>query len=90
MYPENIIKGIELKNQDIINRIYKTYFGSIHIMIKKNHGTKEESKDVFQEAMIIIYKRIKDKGLNLTCSFKTYIYSICYNLWLNEINKKKN
>ncbi len=57
--------------------------------ILKNSGNFEEAQDVFQDAIIVLYEKTKNPNFKLTCTIKTYIYSIVRNLWLKILVKKK-
>lgn len=86
---ENIIEGIRNHDDEIMRFIYKTNYHVIEHMIRKNKGKKEDAKDIFQEALIIIFKKIQSKGLVLTCSFSTYVYAVCEHLWLKVLRERK-
>jgi len=86
---ERIIEGLHNKEDDIINYVYKTSFPVIERLVINNNGTDEDVKDIFQEALIITYNKILNTGLTLTCSFNSYLYSICRRLWLKVLEKRR-
>lgn len=86
---EAIVEGLRLRSDFIIEYIYQEYFQTIKYLINKNTGYDEDAEDVFQDALIIIYKKIREDQFNLTCSFKTYLYSVSRNLWLQKLGKRK-
>ena len=53
-----------------------------------NNGTEEAARDIFQEAILIIFKKVKSDNLSLSASFFTYLYAVCRNLWLKRLEKK--
>ena len=65
------------------------YFPVIKNMVVANKGDNEEAKDIFQEALLIIYDKITNNDFNLTCSFKTFLYSVSRNLWHEQLRYKK-
>ncbi|MCF8303968.1 MAG: sigma-70 family RNA polymerase sigma factor [Bacteroidales bacterium] len=85
---EAIIEGIRLKSDLIITHIYDEMFPSIRSLVEENSGHTADAEDIFQEAMIILYHKVKNDDIILNCSFKTYLYSICKNLWLQRLGKK--
>jgi len=87
---EAILEGISMSNNDVLNYIYKKFFPSICNFIENNNGNEEDARDLFQEAVIVIYRKMKKEPLALSCNFKTYIYSICRLLWLKQLEKRKN
>ncbi|HEY3372977.1 MAG TPA: sigma-70 family RNA polymerase sigma factor [Prolixibacteraceae bacterium] len=84
-----LLNGI-LKNDTIVlQSIYKNFYSNINFFVKKNNGDDDDANDIFQEAIIIIYRKLKVNELVLDCSFDTYLYSICRYLWLKELGKRK-
>jgi RNA polymerase sigma factor (sigma-70 family) len=57
--------------------------------VSENGGTAEDAEDTFQDGIVIIYNKISLNIFTLTSSFKTYMYSVCRNLWLQKLNKRK-
>jgi len=86
---EIIIKGIRNQDKTILKAIYYTYFPVVKKIVQDNMGSEEDAKDVFQEAIIIIYRRIKEGNLEIHTTFKTYIYSICRFMWKKELAVSK-
>jgi RNA polymerase sigma factor (sigma-70 family) len=87
-YPEEeLIPGIRDHSSEILEYIYCTCFPVIENYILHNNGNHEQAEDVFQEAMIIIYDRIRNRDLTLSCKFNTYLYAICKNIWIQERKK---
>jgi len=69
--------------------IYKNFYSKINFFIKKNSGDDDDANDIFQEAIIIIYRKLKANELVLDCTFETYLYSVCRFLWLKQLDKRK-
>jgi RNA polymerase sigma factor (sigma-70 family) len=86
---EAILEGLRLRSDYIINFIYKEFFPLIKFLVTENGGAGEDAEDIFQDGIIIIYSKISLNELKLTSSFKTYMYSVCRNLWLQKLNKRK-
>ncbi|MDF1576296.1 MAG: sigma-70 family RNA polymerase sigma factor [Bacteroidales bacterium] len=83
----DLIKGIRNHDSSILCYVYDTYYPIIEGYIIHNQGSEEQARDIFQDAMIIIYKRIKSDELELSCKFGTYLYAICKNIWTQERKK---
>jgi RNA polymerase sigma factor (sigma-70 family) len=58
-------------------------------MIKTNGGNTQDAEDIFQEALIILCRKIKVPGFELTSKLNTFLYSICRFLWKDECKKTK-
>jgi RNA polymerase sigma factor (sigma-70 family) len=57
--------------------------------IKNNHGTADDAQDIFQDALVILYKKVHTADFVLSVSLKTYLIAIVKNLWLQELRQRK-
>ncbi|MCG8477132.1 MAG: sigma-70 family RNA polymerase sigma factor [Cytophagales bacterium] len=85
---QRLINGIKNSCQKIVNQVYKDYYPSISNFVLKNQGTPEAAQDIFQEGLIVIYRKSLQGDFHISCSFHTYLYAICKNLWYKELRKK--
>jgi RNA polymerase sigma factor (sigma-70 family) len=86
---QELLNGILRNDSIVLQYIYKNFYYKINSFIKKNSGDDDDANDVFQEAIIIIYRKLKANELLLDCSFETYLYSVCRFLWLKQLEKRK-
>jgi RNA polymerase sigma factor (sigma-70 family) len=61
------------------------YQSTVQKYILKNNGTKEEAKDIFQEALIILFRNANRSDFKLTSSINTYVFSVAKNLWNEKL-----
>ncbi len=85
---EDILSGLKVQDRSVVNYVYKEFFPTIKYLITTNSGSEIDAEDVFQDALVIIFKKVRSDDLILTSSFKTYLYSVCRNLWLQRLDKK--
>lgn len=72
--------------EQVFRELYGAYFGMIENLVLSRKGTKEDAKDVFQDAIISFYNSVKRQRFKMNCSVSTYIYAIARNVW----NKKQS
>ena len=85
----DLLNGIRRNDTIVLQYIYKNFYSKINFFIKKNSGDDDDANDVFQEAIIIIFRKLKANELVLDCTFETYLYSVCRFLWLKQLDKRK-
>jgi RNA polymerase sigma factor (sigma-70 family) len=61
----------------------------VEYFVRKNSGTGQDAEDIFQDAMLVIFDRSRETGFELSCSLKTYVYSVARNLWLKKLRSNK-
>lgn len=59
-------------------------------LIVSNSGDEDDAKDIFQEAIIVLYNKVKSGNFELNSKLKTFIYSVCRRLWLKRLNQQKH
>lgn len=87
--PEEIIDGILSDNTIILDQFYRENFYQIRHLIITNSGNEDDARDIFQEAMVVFYRKLKTDNILLSCSLSTYLYSIARLLWLKELHRRK-
>ncbi len=86
---QKILEGIATGNEVIITAFYKNNLPYIRRYILQNSGREEDVEDVFQDALVLIYQKLKENSLELHSSLRTYFYGICKNIWRNRLRKNK-
>ncbi|MBU1011518.1 MAG: sigma-70 family RNA polymerase sigma factor [Bacteroidetes bacterium] len=86
---EEIIHAFKKNDHSFIRNLYAIHLPVILRYVTHNNGEADDAKDLIQQAMLIVFQKVRNNEFELTCSFKTYLYSICKNLWLKELRKKK-
>jgi len=82
-----VILGILNNSESALKKLYLAYFPMVLQLIINNNGDEDDAKDIYQEAIIILYNKIKDGDFELSSKLKTYIYSICRRLWLKRLSQ---
>jgi RNA polymerase sigma factor (sigma-70 family) len=72
-----------------LQKLYTENRPKIFNMVKSNSGTEEEAKDLLQDGIAVVWEKFKNENPNnLKCSLGTFLYSVCRNMWLNQLRKK--
>lgn len=59
----------------------------VQSLIINNNGSADDAKDVFQEAMIVLYEKARSGTFELNCQIKTYVYSVSRRIWLKKLQQ---
>ena len=61
----------------------------VQSLIINNNGSPDDARDVFQEAMIVLYEKARSGSFELHCQIKTYLYSVARRLWLKRLQQAR-
>ncbi len=70
--------------------IYKESYPIIQSLVRNNSGDEDNAKDIFQEALIVLYEKAKLGNFDLQCKISTYIYSVARKLWLKKLQQQNS
>lgn len=60
----------------------------IEKLILSKGGSKQDASDVFQEALIVLYRKLQTTDFVLTSSLYTYLYAVSRNIWSNSYKQQ--
>jgi RNA polymerase sigma factor (sigma-70 family) len=80
-----LLKGLAANDRKAIETIYRVHYSMIQTLVINNNGTSDDARDVFQEAVIVLYEKAKSGSFELHARLKTYIYEVSRRLWLNKL-----
>ncbi len=84
---DELIKGIKENNSMVISYVYRQNYPTIANFVRLNGGNDDDAKDIFQEAMIVLFNNLHNPEFKLTSRINTFLYSVARNLWLTELRR---
>ncbi len=76
------------EHEKAFERLYR-YFPKMESYIRTNSGSKDEALDTFQDALIILYKKVQTLPADADIKVDGFLVNTCKLLWSNELRKKK-
>lgn len=80
-----VFKAVGNNDKDAIELVYRENYPLIQHFVISNNGSEDDARDIFQEAMMVLYEKAKMPEFELTCQIRTYLYSVCRRLWLKKL-----
>jgi RNA polymerase sigma-70 factor (family 1) len=93
----NMLIKMKEKDSDIINKLKKGSHAAFEELFRRHadhiyhfalryYFSEEEAEDIVQEVFFIIWE--KKDGINLDCSFESFLFTICRNMIYNKLKRK--
>ncbi len=84
--------AIKANDNTVLKSLYHENYFKIEQFVLKNNGSKEEAKDVFQEAFIAVWRSVQlDKFIpENESSLDGYLYRIARNKWMDHLRSVHN
>lgn len=84
-----LLEGLALNQKQAIETIYQENYRLIQHLVISNNGSEDDARDVFQEALIVLYEKVRSAHFELNCLLRTYLYSVCRRLWLKKLQQNR-
>jgi RNA polymerase sigma factor (sigma-70 family) len=84
-----MLTQLEKEDSTSFELLYKFYYPSVATYVTNNRGNAADAEDVFQEAIIILLQKVRQKDFTLTSTLKTYLFAIAKNIWLKKLRDNK-
>ncbi len=85
---EWLVKGLAEGRESCVKFIYREYFPMVRSIVSSQNGNLEDAEDIFHDGLIIVFNRLKSEKFTLNSSLKTYLFSVCRNLWRRRLERK--
>lgn len=83
-----LLEGLASSDKKAIETIYQENFNTVQALIINNNGSSDDAKDIFQDAIIVLYEKLRSGGFELNCQIKTFLYSVSRRLWLKRLQQQ--
>lgn len=80
-----LLDALRAGDDRALGYVYQTNWPMILRLIQHNSGTPEDARDVYQDAIIHLYGKLKQPDFTLTCQVRTYLYAVCRYTWLKRL-----
>lgn len=84
-----LVEGIGKRDPEVLEYIYDEYFFQVARYIYHHSGNEQDARDVFQEALVALFRKQREGGLEITSSFKNYLIGICKIQWFMELKRRE-
>ena len=84
---KTLLEGLARNDRMAAETIYRDNYNMVQSLVINNNGSTDDARDIFQEAMIVLYEKAKSGSFELNCQLKTYLYSVCRRLWLKRLQQ---
>lgn len=75
------------KDTNSLGDVYTAHRDYCINFMRRMHNDMEALRDIYQDAIIVLYENAQKRDFTLTCSVQTYLNSICRNQLLNRFRK---
>lgn len=84
-----ILDLIRNGDEEALAWLYKANQKAITAYVTRNHGTADDAEDMLQEALIVLWERVRTGRFEYTAKLSTFIYATVKNMWARELARRR-
>lgn len=85
-----VLDLIRKGDEEALLALYESNRKPVTGFIMRNSGTTEDANDVLQEALVILWERIRSGRFEYKAQLSTFIFGTAKNLWSQRLRQKKH
>ncbi len=88
MTDQEIIYQLKKGNESCLKYLY-AHLDKVKGWVRQNNGNDDDALDLFQEAVMVFYRKVMANEYELKSKISTYLFGVARNQWLNQLNRRK-
>lgn len=84
---DEVLDRLRKHDKVMIRDLYRDIFPKVRAYVLKNGGNQQTAEDVFQEALISLYKSIRKPGFRVQTSLTQYLFAVSKYIWIKKLKK---
>jgi RNA polymerase sigma factor (sigma-70 family) len=84
---DKLVNAFKANNESILKTIYQENYSKVELHVLQNKGTKQQAKDVYQEAFLAVWQNVKNHKFipKSDTAIHGYLYTIAKNKWIDYL-----
>ena len=86
---QQLIELIRRDDDGALAYLYEKNIRMIMKFIVQNNGTENEATALLQDALVILWEKVKKQDFILRSKLSTFLYGVVKNLWFRELARRR-
>ncbi len=82
-----MLRALSHNDKAVVEQLYREHFGLVQKLVIHHNGTDDDAKDVFQEAMVVLYEKSRSSNFEINCQISTFLYAVSRRLWFKKLQQ---
>lgn len=84
-----LLRRIERGDDDALVELYQSARAMVLSFVLRNHGTPDDAKDLLQEALAILWERVREGTFEHKAKLTTFLFGTARILWLHHLSRRR-
>jgi RNA polymerase sigma factor (sigma-70 family) len=85
-----LLDALRNGNDQVLTELFQKNRRPITSLVLRNHGTEDDAEDILQEALIVLWEKVRSGSFEYRAKLSTYIYATAKNLWFRRLAQRRH
>jgi len=84
-----ILDMLRQGDEEALVMLYRSNRKPVTAFVLKNNGTQDDAEDLLQEALVVLWERVRSGRFELTARLDTFVFATVKNMWMRRLFRKR-
>jgi len=84
-----ILRSIKEGDETGLAELYSSNWKPVSSYVLRNKGSVDDAKDMLQEALVVLWERVRSGNFEPTARLSTFIFATAKNKWLRRLARRR-
>jgi RNA polymerase sigma factor (sigma-70 family) len=84
-----LLDALRNGDDEALVELYEKNRRAVSSLVGRNQGTEDDIEDVLQEAIIVLWERVRSGRFEHNAKLSTFLYAIAKNIWFRRLARRR-
>ncbi len=84
-----LLDAIRNGDEEALAELFRQNRRPITSLVTRNQGSEDDAEDVLQEAMVVLWERVRSGAFEYQAKLSTFIYATAKNIWFRRLARHR-
>jgi RNA polymerase sigma factor (sigma-70 family) len=84
-----VLDALRNGDEDALAGLFFRNRSAITALVVQNRGDEDDAEDVLQEALVVLWERVRDGSFEYRAKLSTFLYAIAKNIWFRRLARQR-
>ncbi len=84
-----VLDALRNGNEDALAELFTRNRSAITALVVRNQGDEDDAEDVLQEALVVLWERVRSGSFEYRAKLSTFLYAIAKNIWFRRLARQR-
>lgn len=84
-----VLDALRNGDEDALAELFFRNRSAITALVVRNRGDEDDAEDVLQEALVVLWERVRDGSFEYRAKLSTFLYAIAKNIWFRRLARQR-